>query len=341
MVIIDAGHGGSDAGGGSNEFWLEKDFNLKMAIYEYYRLKQLKVPVSLTRENDTTLNPTDRVKKALSLADGSNDILISNHINIDFGNLDGAEVIYSIKDPKKLANLIANNLKASGQNLSINGVYTRTNEYGNDYYYIIRNTRPIQSVLVEFGFADSKGNDVNLLLNDWDKLAEAVVKSVCEYLGYDYYIGSVYENHTVKRGDTLYSIAKTYGMNVDTLKALNGLTTDNITVGQNLKVYQKALSAQTITYVVKKGDTLYNIAKIFSTTVAKIKSANGLNSNEISIGRTLLIPIQTSIGQYTVLKGDTLYSIANKFNTSIELLLALNNLQSNLIFPNQTLLVPR
>ena len=81
--------------------------------------------------------------------------------------------------------------------------------------------------------------------------------------------------------------------------------------------------------------------KEFSTTVAKIKSANGLKSNEISIGTSLLIPIQTSIGQYTVLKGDTLYSIANKFNTSIELLLALNNLQSNLIFPNQTLLVPR
>ena len=341
MVIIDAGHGGTDIGGGSNEYWLEKDFNLKMAIYEYYRLKQLGVPVSLTRENDSTLNPTDRVTKALSLRDGNNDILISNHVNVDYGNLDGAEVIYTIKDPKKLANLIANNLKASGQNLSINGVYTRTNEYGNDYYYIIRNTRPIQSVLVEFGFADSKGNDVNLLLNDWDKLAEAVVKSICEYLGYDYYVGNVYETHVVKRGDTLYSLAKTYGMTVDTLKAINGLTTDNITIGQKLNVYQKALSSQTITYVIKKGDTLYNIAKIFNTTVDKIKSANGLTSNEIIVGKSLLIPIKTGVGQYTVIKGDTLYSIANKFDTSVELLIALNNLYSSYIFPNQTLLVPK
>jgi LysM repeat protein len=341
MVIIDAGHGGSDTGGGSNEYWLEKDLNLKIALYEYRRLKELGVPVALTRDSDITLNPTDRVKKALSLANGNNDILISNHINIDYGNLDGAEVIYSIKDPKKLANLIANNLKASGQNLSINGVYTRTNEYGNDYYYIIRNTRPIQSVLVEFGFADSQGNDVNLLLNDWEKLAEAIVKSVCEYLGYDYYIGEVYETHTVKKGDTLYSIAQTYGMTVEKLKSLNNLTSNTIPIGLKLKVYQKALSSQTITYVVKKGDTLYNIANIFNTTVAKIKSANNLTSNIITPGKSLLIPVRINIGEYIVLRGDTLYKIANKFNTSVELLIALNNLISNYIFPNQKLLVPR
>ena len=78
MVIIDAGHGGSDPGGGSNQYWKEKDLNLKISLYEYERLRQLGVPVSLTRDRDISLNPTDRVLKVYSLADGNNDILISN-----------------------------------------------------------------------------------------------------------------------------------------------------------------------------------------------------------------------------------------------------------------------
>ena len=45
MVIIDAGHGGSDPGGGSNQYWKEKDLNLKISLYEYERLKQLGIPV--------------------------------------------------------------------------------------------------------------------------------------------------------------------------------------------------------------------------------------------------------------------------------------------------------
>ena len=65
------------------------------------------------------------------------------------------------------------------------------------------------------------------------------------------------------------------------------------------------------------------------------------DNNEINVGKSLLIPIKTAIGQYKVIKGDTLYSIANKFNTSVELLYALNNLTSSYIFPNQTLLVPK
>ena len=341
MVIIDAGHGGSDPGGGSNEYWKEKDLNLKISLYEYERLRQLGIPVKLTRDNDITLDPTERVLKVYSLADGNNDILISNHINVDYGRIDGAEVIYSIKDSDTFAKLIASNLQAAGQNLSPSGVYTRTNELGNDYYYIIRNVRPIKSVLVEFGFADSPGNDVMLLRDNWERLAEAVVKSVAEFLGYPYSVGSPIGKYTVIKGDTLYSIASKFNMTVNELKNLNSLTSNTIYPGQVLSVYPSVPSAQTITYIAKKGDSLYNIARSFGTSVSAIKNANGLTSDNIYVYQSLIIPLAFSIGEYLVKKGDTLYSIANKFNISVETLKALNNLGNDVIYPYQALIVPK
>ena len=339
MVIIDAGHGGSDPGGGSNEYWLEKDMNLKISMYQYNRLKSLGVPVSLTRESDVTLDPNNRVNKVFSLG-GAGDILISNHVNVDYGNLDGAEVIYSIKDDRRLARIIAENLRIAGQNLSPNGIYTRTNEYGNDYYYIIRNTRPIQSVLVEYGFADSKGDDIALLRNRWYDLAEAVVKSVCEFLGYKYVPIVGFTAYEVKKGDTLFSIAKNYGMTVSELKGVNGLTSNAIYPGNILLVFPQTPTAQTITYIVNRGDTLFNIANKFKTTVDTLKKANGLTSNNLSVGQQLIIPVNYRLQNYTVLRGDTLYSIANKYGVSIELIKGLNNLTNNNIYPNQVLLIP-
>lgn len=341
MVIIDAGHGGSDPGGGSNEYWVEKDLNLKISLYEYERLRSLGVPVSLTRSSDVTLNPTDRVNKVYSLADGNNDILISNHINIDYGKIDGAEVIYSIKDSSTFAKLIASNLVSAGQNLSPSGVYTRTNELGNDYYYIIRNVRPVKSVLVEFGFADSTGDDIPLLRDNWQRLAEAVVKSVCEFLGYRYTPESPIGKYTVVKGDTLYSIANKFNMTVNELKNLNSLTSNTIYPNQVLSVYPNVPSAQTITYIVKKGDSLYSIARSFGTTVDNIKSANGLTSDTIYTYQSLIIPLGFNLGEYIVQKGDTLYSIAKKYNISVDTLKALNNIGYDTIYPYQALIVPK
>ena len=90
-VVIDPGHGGSDPGAsGNNQF--EKDYTLKISNYMYNRLKELGIPVAITREKDTTLSPTDRVKKILS-SFGDN----PNVIKVKLTGIDGTIKIRGLR----------------------------------------------------------------------------------------------------------------------------------------------------------------------------------------------------------------------------------------------------
>ena len=93
------------------------------------------------------------------------------------------------------------------------------------------------------------------------------------------------------------------------------------------------------TYTVVKGDSLYNIAKKFNTTVNNLKNINNLSTNLLSIGQILRIPSSIN-NTYTVVKGDSLYSIAKKFNTNINDLKNINNLSTNLLSIGQILKIP-
>lgn len=80
-VVIDPGHGGADSGAKGNNS-LEKDYSLKISKYMYDRLKELGIPVYITRDSDITLNPTDRVNKIVNaFGNDPNVIVISNHLN--------------------------------------------------------------------------------------------------------------------------------------------------------------------------------------------------------------------------------------------------------------------
>ncbi|MFP3416097.1 N-acetylmuramoyl-L-alanine amidase, partial [Bacillus sp. SIMBA_074] len=56
IVILDAGHGGVDPGGGNNSQFSEKDMTLKISTYQYNRLQELNIAVAMTRTTDTTLS---------------------------------------------------------------------------------------------------------------------------------------------------------------------------------------------------------------------------------------------------------------------------------------------
>jgi LysM repeat protein len=115
--------------------------------------------------------------------------------------------------------------------------------------------------------------------------------------------------YTVKSGDTLHGIAKTYGMNVSEIKAANGLTGDGIRQGQTLNLVSAksvpVLATNTPTerpeppgtkashnnYTVKSGDRLVFIAKRFNVSQEDLIALNKIKDPaKLQIGQTLKIP---------------------------------------------------
>jgi len=80
-IVVDAGHGGTDPGAVSGNLQ-EKDFNLKAANYMYDRIRELGVPVAITRADDTTLTRRERLDGMTdTFGNDSKVIVLSNHIN--------------------------------------------------------------------------------------------------------------------------------------------------------------------------------------------------------------------------------------------------------------------
>ena len=106
-------------------------------------------------------------------------------------------------------------------------------------------------------------------------------------------------SYTVKSGDTLSAIAARHGVSVANLKSWNGLTSNNIKVGQKLKVKAAAASQSSsaassgdyTTYTVKSGDSFYSIAKNYPGVSAQnIMDFNGLGSSSLKPGMKIKIP---------------------------------------------------
>lgn len=93
--------------------------------------------------------------------------------------------------------------------------------------------------------------------------------------------------YVVQSGDSLYSIAKKYGVTARDLQEYNNLPSTLLSIGQVLLI---PATESYITYYVKSGDNLYGIARNYNTTVDEIKRLNGLTSNTLSIGQVLIIP---------------------------------------------------
>lgn len=222
MIIIDAGHGGWDPGGGSNAYFKEKEMNKKISDYQKMRFDELGIPSKRTRTSDETLTPSQRIARIESLGATTNDILISNHIN-NAGS-GGGEVIYSLKSSDILPKQIANELAKTG--LPIRNVYQKMGKNGNDFYFILRNTAPNTSMIIEYGFANNDDDTYRILYN-WPEMAESVVKAVANYLNVEYKKPS-YLTYIVRPNDSLYKIAETYHTTVDRIKNVNGLTSDTI-----------------------------------------------------------------------------------------------------------------
>jgi membrane-bound lytic murein transglycosylase D len=158
--------------------------------------------------------------------------------------------------------------------------------------------------------------------------------------------------HRVRAGETLSVIAAGYRTTVASLMDANGLRNANrIWPGQQLRVpggrtsTAPAVVAAGGRYTVRRGDSLWTIARRFGTTVDRLKRDNGLRSSSLQPGQSLLVASGSAAGArggtYIVRRGDTLGSIAEAARVSASQLAAANGLSlRSTIYPGQELIIP-
>ncbi len=260
----------------------------------------------------------------------------------------------SVTELANLNNVTADTLKV-GQVLKIpsssgtnpNNMFMYTVQRGDSLYSIARKYNTTVNAIVNLNNLKS----TNLTIGQVLRIPETYTKEEDMML-------PNYINYTVKKGDTLYSIAINNNVSVEDLIKDNVLTSNNLAIGKILRIrvprdgevtveecfgedYIEPSNINNITYTVQRGDSLYTIARKYNTTVNDIINLNNLKSTSLSIGQKLKIPSTTNLQQqtYTVQRGDSLYTIARKFNTTIDAIKRKNNLNTNLLQIGQKLII--
>lgn len=162
--------------------------------------------------------------------------------------------------------------------------------------------------------------------------------------------------YTIKSGDTLYSLAIRYNTTVEAIMALNpGIDPNNLRIGQIICIPSSTPSrcpSGSFQYTIKSGDTLYNLAIKYNTTVEAIMALNpGIDPNNLQIGQVICIPgsvvpptptCPSGSFAYTIKSGDTLYKLAITYNTTVEAIMALNpGINPNNLQIGQVICIPR
>lgn len=253
----------------------------------------------------------------------------------------------SVESLKQANNLTSNTVKV-GQVLTI--------PMGGEVYVVVKGDS-LYSIAKIYGVSVNDILKANNLTNTALSIGQKLIIPVNDNASNNYII------YTVVKGDSLYSIAKIYGVTVNDIRVLNSLKSDALQIGDKLKIPVNNSDTTTPTYathIVVSGDSLYSIAKKYNTTVGNLKQLNNLTTNMLSIGQNLKVPITTDgdstdiilecYGEdyelptvqyitYVVKKGDSLYVIASKYNTSVSNIKKINNLTSDNLSIGQILKV--
>ena len=160
--------------------------------------------------------------------------------------------------------------------------------------------------------------------------------------------------HTVRRGESLSSVARRYRVAVADLKRWNGLQSDLIRPGDELRLNvpgpqtpprarpQLSTRGKTV-HRVQPGETLWGLSRRYRIDLDDLIAWNGLADTTIRPGRELVVgpPEGSRFDLYTVLRGDTLHSIARRFGTNAQAIARDNNMsQSTTLLTGMTLRVP-
>ncbi len=167
--------------------------------------------------------------------------------------------------------------------------------------------------------------------------------------------GEVFILHQIEQGETLFSIAQRYGIQMDALKSSNpDINTKKLNAGDTLRVplFPKLFVGEKIHHTVQEGETLFQISQKYKVSIEEIRKWNVLGNQSLSVGEELIVyltkPTPDSRGtapnwqQYithTVQAGETLYAIAKAYQTDADSLRRLNQLPDESIAVGQRLLI--
>jgi len=171
----------------------------------------------------------------------------------------------------------------------------------------------------------------------------------------------LYSYHRVRPGETLSQLARRYHTSVRAISNMNNIRRENfIRAGRRLKIptgrrwpvyvatrKASSLQSKSIEYHVRRGDSLWLLARRYKTNIQQIMRLNGMKSTRLHIGQKLIIPKGThqppprgSTTKYRVKRGDSPYQIAMRHNMKLERFLRLNKLTPrSKIYPGQVFLV--
>ncbi len=159
--------------------------------------------------------------------------------------------------------------------------------------------------------------------------------------------------YVVQRGDTMFTIANRFGVSVQSLIAANPQIPDpsRLTPGQIVCVPEVRCPANTMSYTVQRGDTMFTIAQMFGVPLNELLAANPQVSdpNRLFPGQNICVPRVTPPGPcppgtfaYTVQPGDSMWLIAQRYGVSLDALIRANPQipDPSRISPGQIVCVP-
>lgn len=324
-IIITIGHGTADDGKTYDSGAVSKDkkyheFKIAKEIgkyaQEYYNANYAETCDLMNYDGSLSLQ--ERINR---LKDDTYDFIAEIHLNAGGGT--GTECYYHHQSErgKKYAQQICKNI-ASAFDVRNRGAKIKLGSSGNDYFGIIRSTKPC-AVLVETVFIDNNDDLAKVKTADGQKkCGEAIAKAIAAVRGVGKKGGSSASTSKPSTGTSSSSASyyKKFDSTsiVDGLKSIgvdssfdnrkkiavaNGISNYEGTPEQNIKLLElarngklkkagssSASSGSTITYTVKRGDTLTAIAKEYGTTIDSIAELNGIkNKNVIYVGQKLKI----------------------------------------------------
>ncbi|MBI0577971.1 LysM peptidoglycan-binding domain-containing protein [Neobacillus cucumis] len=271
--------------------------------------QKLKLPD--TKAKTTTVTKTSSPVKTYTVKSGDALIKIANKYDVSVGDIKlwnglDSTIIY----PGQVLKVAAGSSSATFTTQAVAKKPSTTTTTATTTY-VVKAGDSLSKIAVKFKSTVSELKKLNNLKSDRIKVGQKL--KVPGKANTTTTTSSTTKNvstYTVKSGDTLGKIAKQFGLSLQDLKALNGLKSNLIRVGQKLKVTGKHVATEPPTqqdkpsvqpdqpqtppadatdYIVKSGDTLGGIARKAGMTVAELKTLNHLSSDRIYVGQKLKI----------------------------------------------------